>query len=181
MNYDVNLISSNSSNFAYGYLVGFILAYFGIVLAVCSILLIFRIIARWRIYKKAGQKGWEAIVPFYSSYTMYKITWGMGWLFLAPVALNILSGIVPTLAGLITVIIVIWDALCSYKLSEAFGHKVWFAIGLFFLPTIFKMILAFNSDGYLGIPKDGTSYNELKDKADEVKANQKPIDYDKPE
>lgn len=40
------------------------------------------IISLWFILNKAGEPGWAAIVPFYSNYELYKITWGNGWMFL---------------------------------------------------------------------------------------------------
>lgn len=33
------------------------------------------IVAMWKIFQKAGEPGWKAIIPFYNSYTMYKIVW----------------------------------------------------------------------------------------------------------
>ena len=32
------------------------------------------IIAMWKIFVKAGEPGWAAIVPFYNIYTLFKIT-----------------------------------------------------------------------------------------------------------
>ena len=40
------------------------------------------IVAMWRIFAKAGEAGWKAIVPFYNTYILYKITWGNGLFFL---------------------------------------------------------------------------------------------------
>ena len=34
---------------------------------------ILQIIATWKLYRKAGEKGWAAIVPFYNLYVMVKI------------------------------------------------------------------------------------------------------------
>ncbi len=36
-------------------------------------ILVLVIVARWQIFKKAGQPGWAAIIPFYSDYVLYKI------------------------------------------------------------------------------------------------------------
>jgi len=40
----------------------------------------------WKLFEKAGEKGWKALVPFYSSYIMLKIChrpgWWLIWLFL---------------------------------------------------------------------------------------------------
>ena len=33
------------------------------------------IIAYWRIFVKAGEAGWKAIIPFYNAYTALKLFW----------------------------------------------------------------------------------------------------------
>lgn len=57
-----------------------------------TLILIFTIICRWLIYKKAGKEGWEAIIPFYCMYTKCKIA-GKDKLFIAWLVLNIISWI----------------------------------------------------------------------------------------
>lgn len=45
------------------------------------------IIAMWRIFTKAGQPGWAAIIPFYNIYVLMKVVGRPGWwliLFLIP-------------------------------------------------------------------------------------------------
>ena len=56
----------------------FILMFILVIFAICIVM----IIAEWKLFKKAGQPGWAAIVPFYNAYVLTKITWGNGWLFL---------------------------------------------------------------------------------------------------
>lgn len=34
---------------------------------------IFPIAGKWGVFKKAGEKGWKALIPFYETYTMLKI------------------------------------------------------------------------------------------------------------
>ncbi|MEZ4508200.1 MAG: DUF5684 domain-containing protein [Eubacteriales bacterium] len=34
------------------------------------------IVALWKIFEKAGEPGWAAIIPFYNAYVLFKITWG---------------------------------------------------------------------------------------------------------
>ena len=98
-------------------------------------LMILLIVAKWKIYEKAGEEGWKSIIPFYSDYILYKIVWGNGWLFLllcipfVNVAINI---------------------LCMMKLAKAFGQSGAFAVGLIFLPNIFLLILGFGDYTYLG-------------------------------
>ena len=50
----------------------FILMFILVIFAICIVM----IIAEWKLFKKAGQPGWAAIVPFYNAYVLTKITWG---------------------------------------------------------------------------------------------------------
>lgn len=101
-------------------------------------LMILLIVAKWKIYEKAGEEGWKSIIPFYSDYILYKIVWGNGWLFLLLC--------IPFVGIVINII-------CMVKLSKAFGQSGAFAVGLIFLPNIFLLILGFGSYTYIGPQK----------------------------
>ena len=53
---------------------------FAIILVVA--LLIPLLIAQWKFFKKAGKNGWEALIPFYSTYTLIEISGLHWWYFL---------------------------------------------------------------------------------------------------
>lgn len=94
---------------------------------------IFFMIAAWRIFEKAGECGWKALIPIWNVYILYKITWGYGLLFLL--------GLIP-FVGLIMVIVT------DYKLAKVFGHGLGFTLGLIFFPWIFWLILGFGASTY---------------------------------
>ena len=49
---------------------------FGILLFfIAVVLLIIYILAYWMIFNKAGEPGWKALIPIYSTYTEYKLVW----------------------------------------------------------------------------------------------------------
>lgn len=147
------------------WLLGFVSAYLVVILAI----LVLTIIAEWKIFTKAKQPGWACLIPFYSDYVKYKIFWGSGWLFLIPTVGAFLIG-VPVLGVILGIVIFIMHILMCKKKANAFGEGVGFAVGLFFLPTIFDMILGFSKKyEYKGIPIDGTSFKELKSKAEDIK------------
>lgn len=98
---------------------------------------ILAIVALWKIFEKAGEPGWAAIIPFYNVYVLFKITWGSGWKFLL-----LLIPIANIVIGIITMV----------KLAKAFGKSGGFAVGLIFLSVIFYCILAFDSSTYIGVP-----------------------------
>lgn len=56
-----------------------ILAVMGIIALVIFIL---QIVAKWKIFTKADEHGWAALIPFYNTYVLYKITWENGLFFL---------------------------------------------------------------------------------------------------
>ena len=96
------------------------------------------IIAMWKIFEKAGEPGWAAIIPFYNLYVLFKITWGNGWKFLFL---------------LIPIANVVFAIITMVKLAKAFGKSGGFAVGLIFLSIIFYCILAFDSSTYIGVPE----------------------------
>lgn len=104
-------------------------------MVISLILLVLTIIAKWKIYTKAGRPGWASLIPFYTQYCMFDIAWGSGWLFL--------------LMFVPCVNFVFYIMLC-FKLAKAFGKGTGFGFGLLFLNTIFVLILGFGSDKYIG-------------------------------
>ncbi|HOZ97773.1 MAG TPA: DUF5684 domain-containing protein [Niabella sp.] len=97
--------------------------------------LIILIAALWKIFQKAGYKGWEAIIPIYNIYIITKIV-GKPWWWL-------LLCLVPIVGTIIN----IW---LYNMLSKSFGKTEAFTVGLILLPFIFFPILGFGSAKYLG-------------------------------
>lgn len=93
--------------------------------------LIVVIVAWWKIFEKAGQPGWAAIVPFYNFYTALKVVGRPGWwlaLMIIPVA---------------NVVVVI---LVAVDMAKAFGRDGGFAVLLVLLPFVGYPMLAFSAD-----------------------------------
>lgn len=76
------------------------------------------------------------IIPIWNVYILYKITWGIGLIFLL-----MLIPVVGTIVALIT----------SYKMAKVFGHGIGYALGLIFFPWLFWLVLGFGSSEYQGI------------------------------
>ena len=112
---------------------------------------IINIVANWKIFTKANQPGWASIVPFYKSYIAFKI---------------------PLLGTLLVIAGVVINVITQYKKAVAFGQGIGFTIGLVLVSPIFNMILGLGNYQYLGIPQDGYSYDQLKVKYDNRKAEQ---------
>ena len=129
---------------------------FAVIAAIGSLIYV---ICRWRIFTKAGEKGWKALIPYYATYTEYSITWigilGIVMLLLFPVSGYLTSTyevaslmyIIGTVLGLVASVI---GFMQFHKLSRAFGHGFGFTLGLIFLNPIFMLILAFGKSQYVG-------------------------------
>ena len=89
----------------------------------------------WKVFTKAGQPGWAAIVPIYNVIVLLQIVRRPLWW--------IVLMLIP-LVNVVVVIIVLID------LARVFGKGVGFAIGLLLLPFVFFLILGFGDAKYQG-------------------------------
>ena len=89
--------------------------------------------AVWKVFTKAGEKGWKSLVPIYGGVVFLRIVerpWWMLLLLMIPVV------------NLFAYIIVCID------LARVFGKGSGFAAGLTFLTPVFLMMLAFGDATY---------------------------------
>lgn len=92
------------------------------------------IVAFWKIFTKAGEKGWKSLIPFYNTWVMLEIAGKPGWwLFLM---------FIPVVN--IVIIIMMYNGL-----SKSFGKGIGYTLGLIFLSPIFFLMLAFGNAKHL--------------------------------
>lgn len=87
----------------------------------------------WKVFAKAGQPGWAAIIPIFNVYILLKVA-GRPWWWL-------LLLLIP-LVNIVIVFVVAIDV------AKAFGQGVGFGIGLALLGFIFYPILGFGDATY---------------------------------
>ena len=90
----------------------------------------------WKVFTKAGQPGWAAIIPLYNVYVLVTEVAGRDLLWV------ILSIIVP-LALVVPLI----------DVAKAFGKGTGYGVGLWLLGPIFFPLLGFGSARYQGAPR----------------------------
>jgi len=103
------------------------------------LIIIIIIVSNWKIFEKAGRKGWESLIPIYNVYVLLQIVGKPGWW--------LLLLFIPFINIIVAFYII-------YLLAKSFGKGVGFALGLIFLGFIFYPILAFGDAKYLGPPED---------------------------
>ena len=107
---------------------------------------VFTIVCNWKIFKKAGKKGWESIVPIYNVIIELEIVelpmWYIALLFLP-------------FANIYAVFKI------NIELAKKFGKSTGFGVGLTLLSPIFRAILAFSDDAvYEGNDTQNREVNE---------------------
>jgi hypothetical protein len=131
--YDVNTVSNEEA------------AYFGMALGTFFIaVLIFwviSVIALWKVFEKAGEKGWKALIPVYNYWVLCEIAGRPGWW-----ALSIFASIIPYvgwIAALVVYVVVALDIGKAFKKSTAFS-----VVALIIFSFIGLLILGFGQDKY---------------------------------
>ncbi|HEY2720225.1 MAG TPA: DUF5684 domain-containing protein [Chitinophagaceae bacterium] len=119
------------------------------VFIVCWLALIILIIAAyWKIFTKAGQPGWAAIVPFYNTYIMLKVGGKPGW------------WLILMFIPVVNIVFAIW---MINMISKSFGKDEGFTVGLILLSFIFWPILGFGSAKYQGPYGDPAAFRAYRE------------------
>lgn len=102
----------------------------GLIIAVLSV------VAYWKVFTKAGQPGWAALIPIYNVYVSFKVAGLNPWLMLL------------LLIPFVNLVIIIYWAI---KFGASFGKGgLWSFFLLVVFSTIGILILAFGSATYRG-------------------------------
>ena len=142
-------------------------AFLGIMIVIALVVAILQLAGMWKVFTKAGEKGWKCIIPIYNLVILFRISGLSPW-----IICGYLLVFIPFIGWLISLGIRIYQ--CN-SLAKAFGKDVGYTIGLLFLPTIFYMILGFGKAQYVG--NGGFSTTSTSYQGDGVvNVSEKPVD-----
>ncbi len=148
----------NTYNTGYGYdttgteALGGILAGFGIGLAFISIIAIaaavLMLVAQYKIFKKAGRKGYEALIPVHNEFILFEMA-GINPIWILGIIYGSVVNIIPFLGSIVYLAFVIFAEIwLNIRLAKAFGKETGFGVLMFFFPYVMYPILAFGSASY---------------------------------
>ena len=162
----MNDLSASEAAFAGGFLGSmFMMALFALLFYY-----VISAIASWKIFEKAGEKGWKALIPIYNTYILYKIVGMQKW-FWVIIAVSFFSSFIASIMGqgtqvreidmstgggvfvmimaiAVCIFAVVISIMYANRTSKAFGHGILFTLGLIFLSGIFMLVLGFDSSKY---------------------------------
>ncbi len=133
-------------------------AFFGAYLVVFLVVAVLQIIAMWKIFTKAGEKGWKAIIPIYNTIILFKISGISPWWILL-----YLTAFIPFVGPVAILVLTICQA---NGLAKSFGKDIGYTVGLLLLAPIFYMILGFGNSEYSGKPVETTAVEENNNSAE---------------
>jgi Family of unknown function (DUF5684) len=97
-------------------------------------IIVLMIAGYWRLFEKAGQPGWAAIVPIYNVYILLKVVGRPGWWLIL---------------YFIPLVNVVVDLVVSLDLASSFGRGAGYGVGVWLLPWIFVPVLGLGSAEYV--------------------------------
>ena len=143
-------------------------------------------VAQYKLFQKAGEKGWKALIPIYSLFVSHHLI-GMRhiWFILdvifwsIEIALEYIEGtpawIEETFFSIALILTIISEILHIMKLCYCYTKSELFGIGLFLLPPVFSLILAFDKSEY-NPPRKHREREEARKAADAKKASEEVHD-----
>lgn len=150
-----------------GFFLFFILLY--IVMVLISIVIsVLATIALWKLFEKAGEKGWASLIPVYNYFVMVKIATGnytLGWVYLVisllySVFMAMGSFMMEHESGDMTYIFVMLIAFAiaiplyaivgyvSYMFGKSYGKPTFWNVCMIFLSPILIIVMGFDKNTY---------------------------------
>lgn len=118
------------------------------------------VVGLWKVFKKAGEDGWKALIPFYNTYVLIKIVGLSWWWFLlavAPTLVGLVSG-TATLVSLGSICQVIANVCIAKNLSMKMHKDTATIVLLVLFPVIMYPVLGLGSstwDDSVQTPQNG--------------------------
>ncbi len=105
-------------------------------IVIAAVAAVIGIIAFWRVFKKAGQPGWAAIIPIYNTYIILKIVGRPAWW--------LLLYLIPFVNLIVSIVV-------SIDMAKVFGKSTAFGVfGLWLFSVFGYLILGYGDATYKG-------------------------------
>ena len=139
---------------------GVLIIFLLFIILIAIVLSIFQIIGMWTTFKKCGKKGWEAIIPYYNTWTLVEISGCKWWYFLILIGSSLISFNISfnleelsnfsfdLLEGIGSLINYFIMYCINYNIAKKFKKDHLYAFGLTQLPFIFYPMLGLGKSSF---------------------------------
>lgn len=117
-----------------------------ILIAIILVIIVIYFIGLWKMFQKAGKQGWEAIIPFYNSWTLVEIS-GLSWWWFFLVIADLLESILQldNLATICSLVSIVASFFCNYNISKKLHQGTGFAILMTLFPFVLIPMIGFSN------------------------------------
>lgn len=116
------------------------------IMLICLAIAAVLIVAKWKIFEKAGEEGWKSIIPVYNNIVLCQIVGVSPWWILIVYCSSILAAVPFIGQILFSAVTIYYSVILNISLARAFKKDDGFAIGLILLQPVFACILAFGKE-----------------------------------
>ena len=144
-----------------GLLIFFIILMMFMIL-VLGVTVVLAVIGQWKLFEKAGEKGWKALIPFYNAYIHCKIVGISPWWILIVFGTSFLQMlfkmsdstvfvVLATIFGLLYAVAAIYFAIIlAVSTARSYAKSTGWAVGLVLLAPYFTFALGVSKAKYVG-------------------------------
>lgn len=105
----------------------------GVLIVVYLAIIVLEIAALWQVFEKAGEAGWQSIIPIWNSIVLLRIAGRPAWWFIL---------------YLIPIVNIVIHFIVMIDIARSFGKGTGFGVLLALFPYVVFPILAFGSAQY---------------------------------
>lgn len=145
-----------------GGLLTFLVIFMVFMMLILGVTVILAIIGQWKLFEKANEGGWKALIPFYNIYTHCKIVGVSPWWILIVFGASFIqmllqipnSDVLNIIAALIAVVnwvaSIYFTILLAVSTARSYGKDTGWAVGLVLLAPFFTFALGVSKAEYVG-------------------------------
>ncbi len=115
-------------------------------------MVVLEIVGLWTSFKKAGNHGWAAIIPFYNVWVLLKTAKLKGYNFVIYIVLAFVADLtyksVPALSSICLLAVIVYSFVINIKFAKAFGKSAGIGVLAVFFPYIIYPIIGLGSAKY---------------------------------
>lgn len=116
-----------------------------------------QLIGTYEMFRKSGDAGWKALIPFYATYTRFNLYWDKKFFWIHMILLlasgylgSSATGTAGIIAGLVSLGLIVTSVKICLENARCFGKGAGMTILLILMPWLGTMILGFGNAEFQG-------------------------------